>query len=213
MRYKFAKTSWLRSHINDPYVKRAKCEGYRARSAYKLKEIDERDDLLRNASTVIDLGAAPGSWSQYVISRLKKSHLSTTVKEPLVIAVDLLTMDPIPGVLFIQGDFQDNLVVEKILANLKNRKVDLVISDMAPNLSGVYTTDAVRVSNLSEAALNFSKQVLQKNGSLLIKGFYGNGYDDVLSEYQKVFQTVVIRKPKASRNRSAEVFLLGKKFL
>lgn len=210
MSTKNVKAKWLQLHINDPYVKLARRHGYRARSVYKLKEIDENDGLLNEASIIVDLGSSPGSWSQYVIQKLKRKENDGLLKSSLVIAVDLLEMAPIPGVLFIQGDFCKDSVISKILAELEGRKVDLVISDMAPNLSGVAAVDSSRIAYLGELILDFSSKVLKQDGSLLVKSFYGKEYSQLVSQYKNFYQQVFVRKPRASRDKSSEIFLLGR---
>lgn len=207
--------NWLHDHINDPYVKLAQKEGYRARAAYKLKEIDEQDQLIKPGQIVVDLGAAPGSWSQYVKQRmLSLSHEKNLLNNGKIIAIDLLPMEPIPEVCFILGDFREEtvyqLIQEQIKKNSESTKVDLVLSDMAPNLSGVAPADAARMADLAELALEFAKSHLQPDGALLIKCFHGSGYSQIVEQFKHFFKKVVARKPKASREKSAEIFLLGK---
>lgn len=193
----------MQEHVNDEYVKRANKEGYRARAAYKLMEIDDKDKLIKPGATIVDLGAAPGSWSQVVVQRLKGHGR--------VFALDLLEMDPIPGVNFLQGDFTDESVLNTFEKMLDNQPVDLVISDMAPNMSGISTIDQAKVAYLSELALEFSIQWLKPGGNFLVKVFIGAGFDEIVRAMREQFQTVVTRKPKASRDRSSEVYLLGLK--
>lgn len=211
MSHKSSKSNWLRSHIQDSYVKLSKLDGYRARSVYKLQEIDKSDDLFEDVVVVIDLGSAPGSWSQYAAKKLKeKKDKAALFGFPLIIAVDLLCMEPIHGVSFIQGDFCEDALTEKILNKLKGRKADLVISDMAPNLSGVAAVDSSRIAYLGELILDFSSKVLKQDGSLLVKSFYGKEYSQLVSQYKNFYQQVFVRKPRASRDKSSEIFLLGR---
>lgn len=207
--------SWLHDHIHDPYVKLAQKEGYRARAAYKLREIDEQEQLIKPGQIVVDLGAAPGSWSQYVKQRmLSLSHEKNLPNNGKIIAIDLLPMEPIPEVCFILGDFREEaayqLIQEQIKKISESTKVDLVLSDMAPNLSGVAPADAARMTHLAELALEFAKNHLKPDGALLIKCFHGSGYSQIVEKFKHFFKKVVARKPKASREKSAEVFLLGK---
>lgn len=199
---------WLQGHISDPYVKQARHEGYRARAAYKLMEIDDREKLIKPGQIIVDLGCAPGSWLQYVRNKLANKdggHIDGTI-----IGLDLLPMEAIADVRFIQGDFRENDVLLQLEAVLDGRKVDLVLSDMAPNLSGVADADAARMAYLAELAVAFSEAHLKPSGSLLMKCFHGQAYDEIVQNFRAVFKTVAAKKPKASRNRSAETFLLGK---
>lgn len=191
----------MQEHVNDEFVKRANKEGYRSRAAYKLMELDERDDLIRPGMTVVDLGAAPGSWSQVVVERLKGKGR--------IVALDLLEMHPMPGVDFIQGDFTDDEVLAKLEELLHGKQVDLVISDMAPNMSGMSVIDQAKSMYLAELALEFCKQWLKPGGHFLVKVFIGSGFDELVRTMRPEFNKVVIRKPKASRDRSAETYLLG----
>ena len=210
--------NWLHDHVNDPYVKLAQKEGYRARAAYKLSEIDEQDHLIKAGMTVVDLGSAPGSWSQYIRNRLvqlRKHPTPETAGKPdgCIIAIDLLPMEPVADVTFIQGDFREQeglRALEAALPPEANGKVDLVLSDMAPNLSGVGVADAARMANLAELALEFAKEHLKPDGALLIKCFHGSGYSQIVEAFKGVFKTVAPRKPKASRDKSSETFLLGR---
>jgi 23S rRNA (uridine2552-2'-O)-methyltransferase len=210
--------NWLHDHVNDPYVKLAQKEGYRARAAYKLAEIDEQDHLIRAGMTVVDLGSTPGSWSQYIRNRLvqlRKNPTPETVGKPdgCIIAIDLLPMEPVADVTFILGDFREEeglRALEAALPSEANGKVDLVLSDMAPNLSGVGVADAARMANLAELALEFAKEHLKPDGALLIKCFHGSGYSQIVEAFKGVFKTVSPRKPKASRDKSSETFLLGR---
>lgn len=205
-------TSWLHDHINDPYVKLAQKHGYRARAAFKLKEIDEAEKLIRPGMNVVDLGAAPGSWSQYVRERLKKP--GSDALDGRIVALDLLPMEPIPGVTFLQGDFRDDAVAAQLEAELgcgpDERCVDVVLSDMAPNLSGVAVADAARMHHVIELALDFSARHLKPSGALLVKAFHGSGYSQTVEAFKRQFVTVQAKKPKASRDKSAETFILGR---
>ena len=198
--------AWIERHINDPYVQAATRHGYRSRAAYKLLEIDEKDRLLRPGSVVIDLGAAPGSWTQVVVERLGRrgEALAGTV-----IALDLLPMEPIPGVQVIQGDFRDDDVMGQLASALGGHKADLILSDMAPNLSGIGAADAARSAHLWELALDFALQHLKPDGRLLSKAFQGSGYSQFVQELKRHFTRVLVRKPAASRAESAETYLLA----
>ena len=195
--------AWMQEHVSDEFVKRAQREGYRARAAYKLMEIDDKDHLIKPGMIVVDLGSAPGSWSQVAIQRLQGKGQ--------VFALDILEMQPVPGVEFLQGDFREDSVLAQLESKLENRQVDLVISDMAPNISGINVTDQARVAHLSELALEFARDWLKPGGNLLVKVFAGSGFDDNLKAMREIFEQVVTRKPKASRDRSSEIFLLGLK--
>jgi 23S rRNA (uridine2552-2'-O)-methyltransferase len=203
--------SWLHDHINDPYVKLAQREGYRTRAAYKLKEIDEQDKLIRPGQVIVDLGAAPGSWSQYVRERLKKSGGGV---DGQIIALDVLPMEPLADVSFLQGDFREEEVFLRLEALLEaepgQRRVDLVLSDMAPNLSGVGVADAARMQHVIELAMEFAQKHLKPSGALLVKAFHGSGYSQVVEAFKRQFVTVAPRKPKASRDKSSETFILGR---
>jgi 23S rRNA (uridine2552-2'-O)-methyltransferase len=203
--------SWLHDHIRDPYVKLAQKDGYRTRAAYKLKEIDEQDKLLRPGQIVVDLGAAPGGWSQYARRKLAicKDNAAGGIGGA-IIAVDILPMEPIADVRFIQGDFLDEAVLRQLEKMLGGNKADLVISDMAPNLSGIPIADAMRIINLSEQALGFAVRHLRKDGALLLKCFQGSGYSQIVEQFKRHFKKVAARKPDASRGKSAETFILGK---
>ncbi|MGA8147400.1 MAG: RlmE family RNA methyltransferase [Gallionellaceae bacterium] len=197
---KRSKTSkqWMQEHVNDPYVQRAQKEGYRSRAAYKLLEIDERDHLLKQGTVVVDLGATPGGWSQLAAARGCK-----------VIALDMLPLPPLPGVEFIQGDFREDGVLAQLEQKLGGRQVGLVISDMAPNISGIDVVDQARAMHLAELALDFASNHLQPGGAFLVKVFQGAGFEDFLRLMRGHFGRVVSRKPRASRDRSSEVYLLG----
>jgi 23S rRNA (uridine2552-2'-O)-methyltransferase len=193
---------WMREHVNDPYVLLAKKEGYRSRAAYKLMELDERDHLLKPGMTVLDLGAAPGGWTQVAAKKIGPSGV--------LAAFDILPMDPVHGAIFIQGDFREDTALTQLDTALQGRPVDLVISDMAPNISGIGVTDQARSMLLAELALEFSCQHLKPGGNFLVKVFQGDGFDDFVREMRKYFSQVLVRKPKASRDRSTEVYMLGK---
>jgi 23S rRNA (uridine2552-2'-O)-methyltransferase len=206
--------SWLHDHINDPYVKLAQKHGYRARAAFKLKQIDEAEHLLRPGSVVVDLGAVPGSWSQYVRERLKKGPGI----DGRIIALDLLPMEPIADVEFIQGDFREDAVMAALESRLSDvaartpdgRCVDLVLSDMAPNLSGVELADAARMEHVIELAADFAVRFLRRDGALLVKAFHGSGYSQIVQALKRDFLKVAAIKPKASRDRSSETFILSR---
>lgn len=191
----------MQEHLNDPYVKLAQKEGYRARAAYKLMEIDDKDKLIKPGMTVVDLGSAPGSWSQVAVQRLKG--------QGKVIALDILDMQPIAGVTFLQGDFREESVLREFEALLNKTQVDLVIADMAPNISGIKDVDQAGAAYLTELALEFSKDWLKPSGNFLVKVFIGAGFEEILQNMRQMFDKVVTRKPKASRDRSSEVYLLG----
>lgn len=193
---------WLRRHVSDEYVKRAQKEGYRSRAAYKLEELDRVDRLLRPGMTVVDLGAAPGGWSQYVAHRVGRSGR--------VLAVDMLPMEPTQGVEFIQGDFADPQVLDSIRGRLKLASADLVISDMAPNITGVAARDQAQAIYMAELALEFAADMLKPGGNLVIKTFQGEGYVEFHRKMKRVFDKLLTRKPKASRAESREIYLLGK---
>lgn len=201
-----SKTSkkWMDEHVNDPYVKKAQIDGYRSRASYKLIELNEKDKLFRAGSVVMDLGSAPGGWSQIVAPVVGESGH--------VIASDILEMDAIAGVTFIQGDFTDEAVYEQILNSLNGAQVDTVISDMAPNMSGVNTTDQYASMYLVELALDMARNVLKPGGSFCAKVFQGVGYEEYVKDVRTSFDKVLVRKPAASRPRSREVYLIGKGF-
>lgn len=206
--------AWLNNHVNDPYVKLAQKEGYRSRAAYKLKEIDEELQLTRPGQVVVDLGAAPGAWSQYLRRRFapKEAGVGGAAVGQLngrIIALDLLEMEPIEGVQFILGDFREDEVLAQLEAALEGAAVDLVVSDMAPNLSGIESTDAARIAHLIELALEFSARHLKPEGALVAKVFHGSGYDELVKAFRAQFRKVKTSKPKASRERSSENFLVG----
>ncbi len=194
--------SWMREHVNDHYVHQAKSRGYRSRAAFKLIQIDEKDRLISPGMCVVDLGAAPGSWAQVLAQKVGASGR--------VIALDLLPIEPILGVEFIQGDFRDDEPLSRLKSALLGRKVDLVVSDMAPNITGIAVSDQARSMDLCELALDFASQHLRPEGAFVVKVFQGAGYPEYLARVRQIFRTVVSRKPDASRGRSAEMYLLGK---
>lgn len=200
-----SKTSnaWLAEHVNDHYVQSAQKDGYRARAAYKLLEINEKDKLIAPGAVVVDLGAAPGSWSQ-VAAKL-------VGPKGQVLALDMLLMEPLPGVEFIQGDFREQEILDVLIKMLKGRAVDLVISDMAPNISGMSVIDQARSYHLAELALDFAVQYLKPGGNFLVKVFQGSDFQNYLTSMKENFIEVVTRKPKASRDRSQEIYLIGKR--
>lgn len=197
--------AWMQEHVHDPFVQQAKKEGWRSRAAFKLMEIDDRDRLLRPGEVVVDLGATPGGWSQVVAKRVGSGGR--------VLALDLLEMQPIHGVTFIQGDFREDDVLQRVEAALGGRPVGLVLSDMAPNMSGVPLVDQARVMHLAELALEFARAHLKPDGALLVKVFQGSDYDTFVKSMRAVFRQVATRKPEASRDRSAEIYLLGRTLL
>jgi len=199
--------AWLNDHVNDTYVKLAQHEGYRARAAYKLKEIDEQFGLVRPGALVVDLGSAPGAWSQYL--RRRMGAVPQGQAAGAILALDLLPMEPIEGVQYLQGDFRDEAVLAQLESALAGRKCDLVVSDMAPNLSGIASTDAARISHLVELALDFARAHLQPQGALVAKVFHGGGYDALVQAFRAQFRVVKPVKPKASRDKSSETFLVG----
>ncbi len=203
--------AWLNDHVNDPYVKLAQKEGYRARAAYKLKEIDEALRLVKPGQVVVDLGCAPGAWSQYLRRRMAPGGAAMGELKGTIIGLDLLPMEPVEGVQFIQGDFREAQVLAQLEAQLQGRQADLVVSDMAPNLSGVASVDAARIEELIELALEFCRQHLKPEGALVAKVFHGSGYNELVQLFREHFQQVKVLKPKASRDRSSETFLVGLK--
>ncbi|MGQ2993940.1 RlmE family RNA methyltransferase [Variovorax sp.] len=201
--------AWLHDHINDPYVKLATKEGYRARAAYKLKEIDEALGLIKPGQLVVDLGSAPGAWSQYVRRRMSPGGAATGALEGTIVAIDILPMEPIEDVNFLQGDFREDSVLAQLTEALGGRKADVVVSDMAPNLSGIESADAARIAHLIELAIDFSQQHLKPEGALVAKLFHGSGYDQLVKLFKAHFRAVKPFKPKASRDRSSETFMVG----
>lgn len=196
--------SWLKEHFDDQYVKKSKMDGYRSRASYKLLELDKKDKLFKPGMTVVDLGAAPGGWSQIAAELVGD--------EGRVVASDILPMDSLAGVEFVQGDFTEQAVLDEVLKALGNEPADLVISDMAPNMSGVASADQPAAMYLVELALDMAREVLKPNGNFVAKVFQGEGFDEYMKEMKQSFKTVVTRKPDASRARSREVYLLGKGF-
>ena len=201
-RNKFTK-AWMMEHVNDAYVQQAKAGGWRSRAVFKLKEIDEQDRLLKPGMTVVDLGSAPGSWSQYAAKRILPGGR--------LVAIDLEPMEPLHGVTYIQGDFREDEALEKLEFLLEGRPADLVLSDMAPNMSGVELVDQSRVMHLAELTLEFARQHLKPGGDMLVKVFQGVGFMEFRAEVGRVFGVIQMRKPAASRGRSAEIFLLARK--
>ena len=201
--------AWLNDHVNDPYVKMAQKEGYRARAAFKLKEIDEQLHLIRPGALVVDLGSAPGAWSQYVRRKLSPEGAAVGALNGTIIALDILPMEPVEGVTFMNGDFREPKVLAELEAVLNGRDVDVVVSDMAPNLSGIESADAARIAHLVELALEFSLQHLKPEGALVVKMFHGSGYSQLVKLFKDAFRVVKPIKPKASRDRSSETFLVG----
>ncbi len=201
--------AWLNDHVNDPYVKLAHKEGYRARAAYKLKEIDDALGLIRPGNRVVDLGSAPGAWSQYVRRRLSPQGAAVGELNGAIIAIDLLPMEPIEGVQFLQGDFREEAVLAQLEELVGGYPLDVVVSDMAPNLSGVESVDAARISHLIELAVDFAVHHLKPEGALVVKVFHGSGYSQLVQLFKDTFKVVKPVKPKASRDRSSETFLVG----
>lgn len=203
---KFSK-EWIQQHINDPYVKLAQQKGYRARAAFKLIEILDTEKLMRRGDVVVDLGSAPGSWSQVARERLAGPG---GVVDGRIIALDILPMEPVAGVEFIQGDFRDDEVLHQLEELVGSQAVDLVISDMAPNLSGVGVADSARIQHVCDLALEFSCAHLKPDGALIVKAFHGSGFSQIVEAFKQRFRRVVERKPKASRDKSSETFLVGR---
>lgn len=198
--------AWVQAHLHDPYVKLAQREGYRARAAYKLKEIDEVEGILRPGQVVVDLGSTPGSWSQYVRNKLSRDG----VVQGTLLALDILPMDAIPDVHFLLGDFREDEVLGQLEQLLAGRKVDVVLSDMAPNLSGIPSADAARIEHLTELALDFAVRWLQPHGVMVIKTFHGSYYSQAVEAFKRHFRKVKAFKPQASRDKSAETFLVAR---
>jgi len=195
---------WLREHADDPYVKQAHAEGWRSRAVFKLEEIQKAERLLRPGIRCVDLGAAPGGWSQYAARILGAASK--------IVATDILPMDAIVGVEFVQGDFRESGVLEEVLALLGAEKIDLVLSDMAPNMAGIDSVDQPRSMHLAELALEFADRVLAPGGDLLVKLFQGAGFDQIIKDTRRRYGRVVTKKPKASRSRSPEIYLLARQF-
>lgn len=201
--------AWLNDHVNDPYVKLARKDGYRARAAYKLKEIDETLGLIKPGYLVVDLGSAPGAWSQYVRRKLSPAGAAAGELNGTIIALDILPMEPVEGVTFIQGDFREPEVLARLSAEVGGRPADVVVSDMAPNLSGIESADAARIANLVELAMEFARSHLKPDGALVVKLFHGSGYSQLVKMFKETFKVVKPLKPKASRDKSSETFLVG----
>jgi 23S rRNA (uridine2552-2'-O)-methyltransferase len=193
---------WLKEHFDDEFVKRAQREGFRSRAVYKLDEIQQRDHIIRPGMTIVDLGAAPGGWSQYALGLIGRRGR--------IVAMDILTLDPLPGVEFVQGDFRDEAVLEQLLQTVQGQPIDLVMSDIAPNITGVDAVDQPRAMYLAELATDFADRVVRPGGDLLVKLFQGEGFDDLVRDLRSRYDKVVIRKPKASRPRSREVYALAR---
>lgn len=191
---------WVHDHINDPYVKQAQAQGFRSRAAFKLMQIDDKDRLLAPGKVVVDLGSTPGGWSQVASKKVGAAGK--------VVAIDLLPMEPVHGVRFILGDFREDEALAELVESLDGRRVDLVLSDMAPNLSGIAVTDQARSIHLLELALEFAREHLKSGGDMLVKVFQGSGFDELRREMEQLFTSVAVRKPDSSRDRSAEVYLL-----
>jgi 23S rRNA (uridine2552-2'-O)-methyltransferase len=206
--------AWLNDHVNDPYVKLAQREGYRARAAYKLKEIDEALHLIKPGQVVVDLGAVPGAWSQYLRRKFApkaagSGGAAVGALDGTIIALDMLAFEPIEGVSFIQGDFREDAVMAQLEAALAGRPIDVVVSDMAPNLSGIESADSARMAHLVELAVEFSTRHLKPGGALVAKVFHGSGHSQLVELFKKTFRVVKPIKPKASRDRSSETFIVG----
>lgn len=201
--------AWLNDHVNDPYVKLAQKEGYRARAAYKLKEIDEALGLIKPGQVVVDLGSAPGAWSQYVRRKFAPAGAAAGELRGAIVALDILPMEPIEGVQYLQGDFREPEVLQQLHDALGGRAVDVVVSDMAPNLSGIESADAARIAHLVELAVEFAQAHLKPEGALVCKLFHGSGYSQLVKVFKETFRVVKPLKPKASRDKSSETFLVG----
>ena len=201
--------AWLSDHLNDPYVKQAQKDGYRARAAYKLKEIDETLGLIKPGMRVVDLGSTPGAWSQYLRRRLSPGGAAVGALDGVIVALDILPMEPIEGVQFLQGDFREDAVLAQLSEVVGGQPVDVVVSDMAPNLSGIESSDAARISHLVELAVDFATRHLKPEGALVVKLFHGSGYSQLVKLFKERFKVVKPIKPKASRDKSSETFLVG----
>ena len=201
--------AWLSDHLNDPYVKQAQKDGYRARAAYKLKEIDETLGLIKPGMRVVDLGSTPGAWSQYLRRRLSPGGAAVGALDGVIVALDILPMEPIEGVQFLQGDFREDAVLAQLSEVVGGQPVDVVVSDMAPNLSGIESSDAARISHLVELAVDFAQAHLTPGGALVVKLFHGSGYSQLVKLFKERFKVVKPIKPKASRDKSSETFLVG----
>ena len=201
--------AWLNEHVNDTYVKLATKEGFRARAAYKLKEIDEQFGLIRPGQLVVDLGCTPGAWSQYLRRKMSPTGAASGALNGSIIGLDLLHMEPIDSVQFLQGDFREAEVLQQLEEAMQGRQADCVVSDMAPNLSGNSSTDAARIENLVELAVDFACQHMKPEGALVVKLFHGAAYDPLVQLFRNTFRVVKAVKPKASRDKSSETFLVG----
>ncbi|MCE3273909.1 MAG: rrmJ [Ramlibacter sp.] len=201
--------SWLNDHVRDPYVQLAQKEGYRARAAYKLKEIDEQLGLIKPGDVVVDLGSAPGAWSQYVRRKLSPGGAAVGALDGTILALDILPMEPIEGVTFLQGDFREPEVAARLQQALAGRKAAAVVSDMAPNLSGIPASDSARIADLVELAVDFAESHMKPDGALVCKVFHGSGYSQLVKLFKERFRVVKPLKPKASRDKSSETFLVG----
>jgi 23S rRNA (uridine2552-2'-O)-methyltransferase len=201
--------AWLNDHVNDPYVRLAAKEGYRARAAYKLKEIDETLGLIKPGHLVVDLGSTPGAWSQYLRRRLSPTGAAVGTLNGTIIALDVLPMQPIEGVLFLQGDFREAEILQKLEHEMQGRHADIVVSDMAPNLSGIDSADTARIAHLIELAVEFAQHHMKPEGALVAKVFHGAGYTELVQLFKAHFKLVKPFKPKASRDKSSETFLVG----
>jgi len=197
------KNNWIKEHLADEYVKKSKIDGFRSRAAYKFLQLNEKHSLLTSSDRVVDLGSAPGSWSQAVSTMLNDTGH--------IFAIDLLPMAAVPKTSFIQGDFTDNAIYEKLQDALNNNPVDLVISDMAPNISGIKGMDQARISNLNELTLDFARDWLKPMGNMMVKTFMGSGFDDFIKQVRASFAKTIIEKPDSSRDRSSELFIIGLK--
>ena len=202
--------AWLNDHVNDPYVKLAAKDGYRARAAYKLKQIDETLGLVKPGDCVIDLGSSPGAWSQYLRRKLSPHGAAVGALDGRIIALDLIEMAPIEGVEFMLGDMREPEALQRLAEALGERLADVVVSDMAPNLSGIESADAARIAHLVELALDFSRSHLKADGALVVKLFHGSGYSQLVKLFKDSFRIVKPIKPKASRDKSSETFLVGR---
>lgn len=201
--------AWLNDHVNDTYVKLAAREGYRARAAYKLKEIDEAFGLIKPGHLVVDLGSAPGAWSQYIRRRMSPEGAAAGTLDGTIIALDLLPMEPVEGVLFMQGDFREPEMLTRLTDAMGGRKADIVVSDMAPNISGIHSADAARIAHLVELAIDFAHHHMTPEGALVTKLFHGGAYAELTALFKANFRTVKPYKPKSSRDKSAETFMVG----
>ena len=201
--------AWLSDHLNDPYVKQAQKDGYRARAAYKLKEIDETLGLIKPGMRVVDLGSTPGAWSQYLRRRLSPGGAAVGALDGVIVALDILPMEAVEGVTFLLGDFREDAVLAQLDEAVGGQPLDVVVSDMAPNLSGIESSDAARISHLVELAVDFAQAHLKPGGALVVKLFHGSGYSQLVKLFKERFKVVKPIKPKASRDKSSETFLVG----